>query len=60
MDRWGLVDLLRELDLPETTVDAETQEEFLQRFATALYAHLEETSAERFMRLPTATFRPSS
>ncbi len=55
MDRWGLVDLLRELDLPETTVDAETQEELFHRFTTALYAHLEEASAERFMRLPTAT-----
>jgi ATP-dependent Lon protease len=54
MDRWGLVDLLRELDLPETTVDAETQEEFFQRFATALYSHLEETSGERFIRPPSA------
>ncbi len=54
MDRWGLVDLLRELDLPETTVDAETQEEFLQRFAAALYSHLEETSTERFIRPPSA------
>jgi ATP-dependent Lon protease len=54
MDRWGLVDPLKELDLPETTVDAETQEELLHRFTTALYAHLEETSAEPFMRSPSA------
>ena len=54
MDRWGLVDLLKELDLPEATVDAETQDELLQRFTTALYAHLEDTSAERFIRPPSA------
>ncbi len=55
MDRWGLVDLLKELDLPETTVDAETQEELLHRFTTALYAHLEEASTEPLMRPPKAT-----
>ena len=54
MDRWGLVDLFKELDFPETTVDAETQEELLQRFSTALFAHLDETAEERFMRSPPA------
>jgi endopeptidase La len=53
-DRWGLVDLLKELDLPEATVDAESQEELLQRFTTALYAHLEDTSVEQFIRPPSA------
>jgi ATP-dependent Lon protease len=52
MDRWGLVDLLKELDLPETTVDAGTQEELFQRFTTALYAHLEDSAAEKFIRPP--------
>lgn len=54
MDRWGLVELFKELDFPETTVDAETQEELLQRFSAALFAHLEEISEERFMRSPPA------
>ncbi len=51
LDRWGLVDLFKELDFPETTVDAETQEELLQRFSTALFAHLEDISDEP-LRLP--------
>ena len=60
MDRWGLVDLFKELEFPETTVDAETQEELLQRFSSALFAHLEETSEERFIRpLPAAPAMPA-
>jgi len=55
MERWGLVDLFRELDFPETTVDAESREELLQRFSGALFAHLEGTTEERFMRPPPAT-----
>jgi ATP-dependent Lon protease len=55
MDRWGLVDLLKELNLPEATVDAETREELLNRFAAALYAHLEEPSAKRFISIPSVT-----
>ena len=54
MDRWGLVDLFKELDFPETTVDAETQEELLQRFSSALFEHLEDTSDEKFVRPPSA------
>ncbi|NLI80733.1 MAG: AAA family ATPase [Deltaproteobacteria bacterium] len=41
-DRWGLVDLFKELDLPEATVDARDPQELLKRFLTGLYAHLEE------------------
>ncbi len=55
MDRWGLVDLFRELDFPETTIDAESQEELLQRFSSALFARLEGTSEERLIRSPPAT-----
>lgn len=55
MDRWGLVDLFRELDFPETTIDAESQEELLQRFSSALFARLEGTSEEGFVQSAPAT-----
>lgn len=50
MDRWGLVDLFKELDFPETSVDAETQDELLQRFSTALFEHLGDTGHEPIIR----------
>jgi endopeptidase La len=41
-DRWGLVGLLHELDLPETTVGEKAPEEIFQFFKTALRAYLED------------------
>lgn len=42
VDRWGVVDLFKELDLPEAAVDTKSTEELLHRFIASVNAHLEE------------------
>jgi len=50
-DRWGLVDLFKELDLPETTVDARDSQELLNRFMAGLHAHLRDDLEEKELPL---------
>jgi len=59
-DRWGLVGLFRELDLPEVAVDQRTPEDIFRLFKTTLQTYLDdEQTPQPALIIPKAAAVPS-